>query len=502
MIPTAEPNQVFKYGSIVTDLVVDGVNKKYYNNTFIQITITDRLLTTENIYVTQTENEIESEKLLIKVYVNQVKPPIAPYNQLLNNLSVKITEKNEYTPSLIYYKLNTDSTLTKLSKDPSTEGTYKVSQQIQIHDIEYESEKIDIIVRDNSGNNIQIFNQGAKVKDLYYEHPTINENQFISLEYFKDNNLITDLTILLLGGNYRINGSLKEYGNYGLGILTISSNYINKNIQVFINPIQKPIVDMYQIFETNPPPTLLSDIIFNRNYDNSIIKYYQTTFTDPILILTDSHTTLVDAFASYGITETINDIESTPPSWVFFFIKTSTSPPCFNEDTKILCLKEDVEKYVLVQHLKKGDLVKTYSVNSNSPVYKKIVLIGKGTLINNTDIWSNCMYKMKIETEEENSDLIVTGGHSILVDELSEKDKENPDILNRQDVVDDKRLVWAGLSHLFTKLTDKNTYTYYHFVLENEETDDNRLYGIWANGVLVETIKRKDFFSYGLIDNK
>jgi uncharacterized protein YjbI with pentapeptide repeats len=162
---------------------------------------------------------------------------------------------------------------------------------------------------------------------------------------------------------------------------------------------------------------------------------------------------------------------------------------CFNENTKILCLKNDIEEYVLVQNLKKGDLVKTYS-NSNLPFYKKIVLIGKRQFINNPDIWSKCMYKM--------GDLIVTGGHSILVDELTEKDKEKEELLNRTEMVDDKRLVWAGLSHLFTKLDDKNKYTYYHFVLEDEETEDNRLYGVWANGVLVETIKRKDFFAYGL----
>jgi hypothetical protein len=164
---------------------------------------------------------------------------------------------------------------------------------------------------------------------------------------------------------------------------------------------------------------------------------------------------------------------------------------CFNENTKILCLKNDIEEYVLVQDLKKGDLVKTYS-NLNSLDYKKIVLIGKRQFINNPDIWSKCMYKM--------GDLIVTGGHSILVDELSEEDKEKEELLNRQEMVDDKRLVWAGLSHLFTKLDDKNKYTYYHFVLEDEETEDNTLYGVWANGVLVETIKRKDFFAYGLKD--
>jgi uncharacterized protein YjbI with pentapeptide repeats len=179
------------------------------------------------------------------------------------------------------------------------------------------------------------------------------------------------------------------------------------------------------------------------------------------------------------------DIDTNTTQYKNYFVFTPDA--CFNENTEILCLKENVEQYVLVQNLKKGDLVKIYS---NSSVYKKIVLIGKRQLINNPDVWSKCMFKM--------GDLIVTGGHSILVDELSEIDKENSDILNRKDMIDDKRLVWAGLSHLFTKLDNTNTYTYYHFVLENEETEDNTLYGVWANEVLVETIKRKDFFSYGL----
>ncbi len=173
-----------------------------------------------------------------------------------------------------------------------------------------------------------------------------------------------------------------------------------------------------------------------------------------------------------------------------------SATPCFNENTKILCLKGNNEEYVPVQHLKKGDLVKTYS---NSPVYKKIVLIGKGKLVNNPDIWSKCMYKMeKTDNNGLTEDLIITGGHSILVDELSETDKEKEELLNRTDMVDDKLLVWAGLSEKFSNITDNNVYTYYHFVLEDEETEDNTLYGVWANGVLVETIKRKDFFSYGL----
>ena len=40
---------------------------------------------------------------------------------------------------------------------------------------------------------------------------------------------------------------------------------------------------------------------------------------------------------------------------------------------------------------------------------------------------------------------------------------------------------------------DKNKYTYYHLVLENEETNHNKPYGIWANGLLAETMRQTDF---------
>ncbi len=487
-VPIAEPVQVFKHGSIISDLVVDGVDIKYYKEyyttngpTYNQINDTTTLLTSSFIYVSQTD---VGEKLSIEVFVNKVKPPIAPYNQLFNtpqqvvDLSVKTTEKQEYTPSLIYYYRNIDNTdYIKVDNilEPLKAGPYQVSQQINIHGKAYESAKIDIMVRSkvDGGNDIQIFNAGTKVKDLAYTRKYANS----TLKYFIDS---ADGDIEIGEDTYLISVTYKIIETD----TTNTNNVFNYVVDVYTNTIQKPIVDMYQIFENNPPPKL-SDIVFNRNYDLSTIQYYQ--FPDPTQI--SNTTTELTGYYPYGITETINGIESDRSLVEFFIKKSSTSTPCFNENTKILCLKNDIEEYVLVQNLKKGDLVKTYS-NLNSLDYKKIVLTGKGELINNPDVWSKCMYKM--------GDLIVTGGHSILLDELSEEDKEKEELLNRKEMVDDKRLVWAGLSHLFTKLDDKNTYTYYHFVLEDEETEDNRLYGVWANGVLVETIKRKDFFAYGL----
>ena len=164
----------------------------------------------------------------------------------------------------------------------------------------------------------------------------------------------------------------------------------------------------------------------------------------------------------------------------------TTDPVCFNEDTKILCLNHSLEEeYVPIQDLKKGDLVKTYLHG-----YRKVDLIHKGVLFNNPNKWNQCMYKM--EKTEENGlleDLIVTGGHSILVDEFTETEKEK---LNKNGVkeyiykIDDKYLLFASASDHFVPLTDNEKYNYYHLTLENNG-DGNQQFGIWANGILTET---------------
>ena len=48
------------------------------------------------------------------------------------------------------------------------------------------------------------------------------------------------------------------------------------------------------------------------------------------------------------------------------------------------------EEYIPIEHLKKGDLVKSYKHG-----YKKIDLIGKNIMINNPKHFSKCMYKME-----------------------------------------------------------------------------------------------------------
>jgi hypothetical protein len=165
---------------------------------------------------------------------------------------------------------------------------------------------------------------------------------------------------------------------------------------------------------------------------------------------------------------------------------------CFNEGTKILCLNKNLEEeYIPIENLRKGDFVKSYKHG-----YRKIDLIGKNKMINNPDLWHSCMYKM--EKTKENGlleDLIVTGGHSILVNNLGKYKAYNTKLLDSTLMIDDKFLLLSSVSKEFIKLENKNIYTYYHFTLENNGNDDER-FGVCANGVLTETPSKKQFMKH------
>jgi len=171
---------------------------------------------------------------------------------------------------------------------------------------------------------------------------------------------------------------------------------------------------------------------------------------------------------------------------------------CFNEGSKILCLNpiSNEEEYVLVQNLKKGDIVKTYLHG-----YRKVDVICTGKLRNNLHFFGRYMCKMrKTETNDLIEDLIVTGAHSLLVDKLSEEEYvQTIDIFSKKwkipFKIDDKYLLLAGISDKFEIMTEDFVYTYYHFCLENDGNNEAR-YGVWANGILVETPCKKNILNF------
>jgi hypothetical protein len=185
--------------------------------------------------------------------------------------------------------------------------------------------------------------------------------------------------------------------------------------------------------------------------------------------------------------DTLNRLNIATTSQVY----TSNDPFCFNEGTKILCLKKLMDEYISIEKLKIGDFVKTFKHG-----YRKISKVIKGSFRNNPNRWNMCMYKMaKTDSNGLLEDLIVTGGHSLLVDSITEEDQSKYDEMGltefSKETIDGKRLLLACVSDQFTAMSNRERYTYYHLLLENNDDVEER-FGIYANGILTETPNSKN----------
>ena len=165
------------------------------------------------------------------------------------------------------------------------------------------------------------------------------------------------------------------------------------------------------------------------------------------------------------------------------------SAPCFLEGTTILCQVDGIEKYVPVEQLKKGTLVKT-SLDG----YKQVVLLGKGMIQNpdNDERTENRLYKCSTSKYPQlKDDLYITGCHSILEFPITEKQKEDTiKHLGKLFVTDKKYRLMACVDERAEPWNSKGEYTIWHFALEH--SDERMNYGIYANGgLLVETCSIK-----------
>jgi len=157
---------------------------------------------------------------------------------------------------------------------------------------------------------------------------------------------------------------------------------------------------------------------------------------------------------------------------------------CFLEGTRILSFIDGKDKYVPIEELWKGDLVKT-----SRDGYKKIELIAKGTINNpgTDERIEERLYKCsRVAYPELIKDLYITGCHSILVNDItSEQRMETIGRLGKIFVTDSKYRLMACVDDRAQPWNSEGSYTIWHLALEN--TDPRMNYGIFAEGLLVET---------------
>jgi hypothetical protein len=169
-----------------------------------------------------------------------------------------------------------------------------------------------------------------------------------------------------------------------------------------------------------------------------------------------------------------------------YHIQIFSSYPCFKEGSKILTDKG----YIPIENLRKGDLVKTLR-NDYIPIH----MIGKREIYHSAcqeERLKDQLYKYTNDNcPEVFEDLILTGYHCVLVDNFKdEKQKEDTiEVNGRIFVTDNKYRLPACVDDRSSVYEKEGNYMIYHFALENDSYYMN--YGIYANGLLVETCSQR-----------
>ena len=147
------------------------------------------------------------------------------------------------------------------------------------------------------------------------------------------------------------------------------------------------------------------------------------------------------------------------------------------------------EEYILIQDLRKGHLVKTL-LNG----FKKVEHIGYSKMYNNVNSIrsKDKLYKLcKTEYPELNEDLIITGCHSILIEEFKDQEQRNKtiEIIGDTYITDDKYRLPACADEKAKIYQENGVHIIWHFSLEHNDYRMN--YGVFANGLLVETTSNR-----------
>jgi YVTN family beta-propeller protein len=261
------------------------------------------------------------------------------------------------------------------------------------------------------------------------------------------------------------------YNNNNLIKIDIANGDIIQTIPVGSGPIGVFSSEKYVWVTNNNSSTIVSKIDIS---SNTVVQDI-TVGLDPYGIVGDLTNVWVANFRGNSVSQIlINDPEPLV---------------CFLSNTKILTSNG----YLSIQDLRKGDLIKTLKNG-----YKAIDMIGKREIYHpvNEQRIKDQLYRCKKENYPElTEDLMITGCHSILVDWLIQEQGENimkdfGDIY----ITEDKVRLPAYLDDKTCIYEYPGTYTIYHLALENEDYYNN--YGIYANGLLVESCSKRYLLEY------
>ena len=216
--------------------------------------------------------------------------------------------------------------------------------------------------------------------------------------------------------------------------------------------------------------------------------------THTLVLMTDGtvYGTGHNQFGNLGLNNTTSPITTLTPmvdasggnTYLMNYYDPATDPPvlpCFLVGTKILTKNG----YRPIETLRKGDLVKTLLDG-----FQSIELLGYST-IEHPGTSDRCKDQLYVcapaHYPEVLEEVVLTGAHSLLVDQFTDDQQRQATekVLKKIYVTDEKYRLPACVDSRATVYNKPGTYTIYHLALQNENYYFN--YGIFANGLLVET---------------
>ena len=223
--------------------------------------------------------------------------------------------------------------------------------------------------------------------------------------------------------------------------------------------------------------TDLSNIIFDSYTSHPFNDPYNLTPNPGIAFWTVDNNITADYYNLMSITSL---------SYMNIYItNVSYDSPCFKEGSKI----QTDQGYKLIEELRKGDKIQTLKHG-----LVPIDMIGRREIFHsaNSDRIIDQLYKCSPSAYPELiDDLILTGAHSILVSQYKDKEEEQRAISINKGlyVTDGMGRLPAAADERATVYETAGTYMIYHLALEHSDYYMN--YGIYANGLLVESCSKR-----------
>ena len=229
-------------------------------------------------------------------------------------------------------------------------------------------------------------------------------------------------------------------------------------------------------------------VVFPDNYPVTIAGKTYAVLGNSLIITTSGVPATVSSNGEFTVyNKTLRFLTAGSPA-VTVVTATASNPPCFLEGTKILCLVDEKEQYITIESLTKGTLVKTLLEG-----YKPVTHLGYSKMTN-SGLATRERNQMYVCTPEKyptlTEPLYITGCHSILVHKLTDYQKEETlKVYGRLFDTEYKYRLEAYLDERAGPWSEKGECTVWHVALENDNETWN--YGIYANGLLVESISKR-----------